>query len=443
MGSIFKAAKKVAKRISRPVSKITKGIAKGIARVGKSVMKGVAKINKKLGPLGMIAMSIAMPYALGGLSNLIGHGGMAAGQASGLMGSQNLFLRSIGQVGNAIRTGYQATTGAISNTMSTISKSISKGFQNFAGKFKGQNNIFSRISEGAKNLFKQSKATVNDWKGKMKFGKDWTGGSVEVAGWGGPAGGASTGGNYLGMGTRMTTEQLKALTFSDHGMMQSFNAEQMKGLMDGTFSPYSNQQLPMSGKLSTMDKIVQSNINNAYKGNMNTWTDGAKSAFNEYKTAAQYNGSYINDAEIGDIMSKGLETTGTSDGSWTHFDTSKSKDFSYSPTHDKYIFNGNDSFKVNGKSTLKNKTTEWLKKKVKSKTYDTLKKGLLDQDLKIEAPPINYAMMGAMHTGSTMGQDAKWSGTDLKGASQGSLLHGTFSAQQIDQINNYYRHMNI
>ena len=27
-------------------------------------MKGVAKLNKKLGPLGMIAMSIAMPYAL-------------------------------------------------------------------------------------------------------------------------------------------------------------------------------------------------------------------------------------------------------------------------------------------------------------------------------------------------------------------------------------------
>ena len=136
-------------------------------------MKGVAKINKKLGPLGMIAMSIAMPYALGGLSNLIGHGGMAAGQASGLMGSQNLFLRSIGQVGNAIRTGYQATTGAISNTMNTISKSISKGFQNFSGNFKGKGNIFSRISEGAKNLFKQSKTTVNNWKGKMKFGKDW------------------------------------------------------------------------------------------------------------------------------------------------------------------------------------------------------------------------------------------------------------------------------
>ena len=172
MGSIFKAAKKVAKRISRPISKITKGIAKGIARVGKSVMKGVAKINKKLGPLGMIAMSIAMPYALGGLSNIIGSVGQGmvhGGMNSGLLGSQNLFLRSIGQVGNAIRTGYQATTGAISKTMSTITNSISKGFQNFAGKFKGQNNIFSKISQGAKNLFTDAKAKAVEWRSKLKF----------------------------------------------------------------------------------------------------------------------------------------------------------------------------------------------------------------------------------------------------------------------------------
>ena len=38
------------------------------------------------------------------------------------------FLRSIGQVGNAIRTGYQASTGAIGRTWSTITKSIGKGF---------------------------------------------------------------------------------------------------------------------------------------------------------------------------------------------------------------------------------------------------------------------------------------------------------------------------
>ena len=423
MGSVFKAVKKVAKRITRPVSKITKGIAKGIARVGKSVMKGVAKINKKLGPLGMIAMSIAMPYALGGLSNIIGHGGMAAGQSSGLLGSQNLFLRSIGQVGNAIRTGYQATTGAISNTMNTISKSISKGFQNFAGKFKGQNNIFSRISEGAKNLFKQSKTTVNNWKSKFKFGKTPTDGSVDVFG---------MRGNVHGEGqiwSSVSNEQAAGMIKS--AAKQGLEAPILRGQSIGK-------------TLSGVDKIVADNINSAWENkNLMNMSDNAKLAYNNYKDAAMINNDGFYQAEqIGNIMNKNMDMSGTSDA-LMDFNFSKSKDFSYSPQHDKYIFNGNDSFKVNNKSTLKNKTTEWLKKKVKSKAFNSAKDYLLKQSIPIEAPDINYAMMGAMHTGSTQGQDAKWSGTDLKGASQGSLLHGTFSANQIDQINNYYRHMNI
>ena len=423
MGSVFKAVKKVAKRITRPVSKITKGIAKGIARVGKSVMKGVAKINKKLGPLGMIAMSIAMPYALGGLSNIIGHGGMAAGQSSGLLGSQNLFLRSIGQVGNAIRTGYQATTGAISNTMSTITKSISKGFQNFAGKFKGQNNIFSRISEGAKNLFKQSKTTVNNWKSKFKFGKTPTDGSVDVFG---------MRGNVHGEGqiwSSVSNEQAAGMIKS--AAKQGLEAPILRGQSIGK-------------TLSGVDKIVADNINSAWENkNLMNMSDNAKLAYNNYKDAAMINNDGFYQAEqIGNIMNKNMDMSGTSDA-LMDFNFSKSKDFSYSPQHDKYIFNGNDSFKVNNKSTLKNKTTEWLKKKVKSKAFNSAKDYLLKQSIPIEAPDINYAMMGAMHTGSTQGQDAKWSGTDLKGATQGSLLHGTFSAIQIDQINNYYRHMNI
>ena len=67
MGSVRKVFKKVTKAVKKPVSKITKGIAKGIAKVGKAVIRGVAKINKKLGPLGTIALSMAMPYALSGL----------------------------------------------------------------------------------------------------------------------------------------------------------------------------------------------------------------------------------------------------------------------------------------------------------------------------------------------------------------------------------------
>ena len=110
--------KKTVKKVTRPVSKVFKGVAKGIARVGKAVMKGVSKLGKKLGPLGMIGLAIALPAALGGLSGMIGTAGVPqlGYQATGWMGSQNVFLRSIGTVGNAIRPGYTATTGAIGRT---------------------------------------------------------------------------------------------------------------------------------------------------------------------------------------------------------------------------------------------------------------------------------------------------------------------------------------
>jgi hypothetical protein len=421
MGSVFKAAKKVAKRITRPVSKITKGIARGIAKVGKSVMRGVAKVNKKLGPLGMIAMSVAMPYALGGLSNIIGHGGMAAGQSSGLLGSQNLFLRSIGQVGNAIRTGYQATTGAISNTMSTITKSISKGFQNFAGKFKGQNNIFSRISQGAKNLFNQSKTTINNWKSKMKFGRTKVDGSVDVFG---------MRGNVHGEGQIWSTVSNEQAA----SMLKS-------GTIDGTML----RGQSIGNTLSGVDRIVADNINSAWESkNLINYSDNAKLAYKNYKDVSMINNDGFYQAEqIGNAMNKNLTMSNNADG-LIDFNFANSKDFTYSPQHNKYIFNSQgETFKVNGQSTLKKKTKDWITKSVKSKAYDTAKNYLLKQSTPIEAPPINYAMMGAMHTGSVQGADAKWSGTDLKGASEGSLLHGTFSAKQIDQINNHYRNMNI
>ena len=60
MGSVAKAVKKVTKVVKKPISKITKGIAKGIVKVGKATMRGVAKIQNKLGPLGSIAMAIAI-----------------------------------------------------------------------------------------------------------------------------------------------------------------------------------------------------------------------------------------------------------------------------------------------------------------------------------------------------------------------------------------------
>ena len=124
MGSVARVIKKTAKAVTKPLSKAFKGVAKGIKKVGKATMRGVAKINKKLGPLGSIALAVAMPYALGGLSTM----------TTAAMNSTNTFLQAIGNVGNAIRTGYQAFNAGVSKTFSSITNSIKRGFSKFAPK---------------------------------------------------------------------------------------------------------------------------------------------------------------------------------------------------------------------------------------------------------------------------------------------------------------------
>ena len=165
MGSVSRVFKKVTKAVTKPVSKAFKSVAKGIMKVGKATMRGVAKLNKKLGPLGSIALAVAMPYALSGLS---------AGTTAA-MSSQNAFIKAIGTVGNQIRTGYQAFNAGVGNAFSTITKSISQGFRKFAPK--GVQNMFSQISTGAKNLFNSAKAMTKKYspiKGKQ--------GTVDVLG---------------------------------------------------------------------------------------------------------------------------------------------------------------------------------------------------------------------------------------------------------------------
>jgi hypothetical protein len=151
MGSVRKVFKKVTKAVKKPVSKITKGIAKGIAKVGKAVIRGVAKINKKLGPLGTIALSMAMPYALSGLSS--GFSAMANTTATGPFST---FVKSIGQIGVDIGSKFSSITGQIGSKMSSITNRITKGFSNIG---KG-NNIFSRISNGVKNLYNKAKTIL-------------------------------------------------------------------------------------------------------------------------------------------------------------------------------------------------------------------------------------------------------------------------------------------
>ena len=410
MGSVAKAVKKVTKRISRPISKITKGIAKGIVKVGKATMRGVAKIQNKLGPLGSIAMAIAMPYALGGLSNIVGHAGMAAGQSSGLLGSSNVFLKSIGTVGNAVRTGYQGVTGFVSKAMSGITKSITKGFSNMG---KG-NNIFSRISNGAKTLFQKSRAAVQKFKPFTSKG-----GSVDVKGFGysphtdyvTTSMSSSRAGNLLADGI-IQSDQLTGQTFSKTGWLT---------------------------KANPMDKAVAEAINTTYETNvMSGFDSSAKKAFMDYTNAADASGQKYNYENINNMMGDNLNTVGTSDGVTTSFNFDKSGDYSMRAGgggEGTYEFNGNKSFRTNnGTSTLTK-----IKKAAQSKALDALKNNLLTPT---SVPIQDFTGLMGDATQQTSGATS-FGGTNIHGSSGGSLLEGTFNKAQQEQIMTYYKNMNI
>ena len=400
MGSVAKAVKKVTKRIRRPISKLTKGIAKGIVKVGKATMRGVAKIQNKLGPLGSIALAIAMPYALGGLSSM----------TTAAMNSNSVFLQSIGQVGNAIRTGYQATTGFVKAGMKKITSSITQGFSNMG---KG-NNLWSKVSNGAKNLFKRSRAAVQKFKPFTSKG-----GSVDVKGWG-----------YSPHSDFVTSSMsnTQAAQLLESGGIQG---DQLVG-----------QSFSKSGwltKANPMDKAVSEAINSTYETNiMSGFDSNAKRAFLDYKSAADASGQNYNYQNINSMMKDNMINNSTADGTSIGFDFSKSGDYNlYNPNEPtSYQFNGKKTFKTNnGKSTLSK-----IKKAATGRAIDTLKNSLLLQEPKFE-----MADLSGLYGDTTQQTDGStgYSGTSIHGSSGGSLLKGAFNDAQQEQIMNYYKHMNI
>ena len=67
---VFKGATKAVKKVTKGVTKAAKRISKGIAKIGKNVWNGIkqvggkafelyGKISNKLGPIGMIGLSMA------------------------------------------------------------------------------------------------------------------------------------------------------------------------------------------------------------------------------------------------------------------------------------------------------------------------------------------------------------------------------------------------
>jgi len=425
MGSVAKAVKKVTKVIKRPVSKITKGIAKGIARVGKSVMRGVGKLQAKLGPLGSIALAVAMPYALSGLSSMT-TGMMNYGLGTATPNTAfKLFVRSIGNVGNTIRTGYQAATGAISRTFSTITRSITEGFSSMG---RG-NNIFSRISRGAKNLFNNARATVQKFKPFTAKG-----GSVDVTGQ--FARGPASYGNEF-MSHSMTNVQAQAALEAG-----AITGDQLVGQSWG--------KTGWLTKANPMDKAIAETINKTYETNTMPFFDGStKKAFLEYKKGFDASGENYNYLNIDKAMKDNFIIN--KDSGSIGFDFNRSGDFTHheatmranphlesgqSIQDARYTFNGEKTFSANGKKTLNKKVL----KKMQGKALTNLRNNLLAKTDYVPTE-IDYSLMGDM-TQKTDGATS-YGGTTIKGSSGGSLLEGVYNNDQKERILNYYRHMNI
>jgi hypothetical protein len=174
MGAIkrtFKRVTKGVKKVTSGVTKAAKKIGKGIAKIGTSVFNGVKKIggkafelygkvSGKLGPIGMIGLSMAMPYLMPGFSGAAGGlwTNFGAKTATWANHATNPFLRTIGQVGGNIYKG----TNFIKGTAQGISQTIGKTFSGFAK----EGTFGERISTGFSNLYKGTTEVLTGQAGK-------------------------------------------------------------------------------------------------------------------------------------------------------------------------------------------------------------------------------------------------------------------------------------
>ena len=166
MGFFNRIFKKVKRVIKKPITKIFKTVGKGIAKIGKNVWNGIkdlggkafsayGKLSKKLGPIGMIGVSMAMPYLLGAFGAT--GGGLWTGfgkvaEAGSL--STNPFLKVLGHVGK----GTYNAGNFIGGTYKGITQTIGQTFKGFAS---------GDMSQGFKNLYQ---GTTEVLSGKAGMG---------------------------------------------------------------------------------------------------------------------------------------------------------------------------------------------------------------------------------------------------------------------------------
>ena len=414
MGGVFKSVSKAVKGVTKGFTKAVKSTVKRVKKVGKAVMKGVAKISNKLGPVGMIALSIAMPYALAGLSSM----------TTAAMASQNVFLQSIGTVGNAIRTGYQAFNVGMSKTFSTITNSISKSFQKFAPK--GTGNMFSRISQGAKNLYTAAKDKV------AQYVPD----SVKQA---------YTAGKEKLQSILPKTEAGNVEFFDDDGSVFNIKSTDFPG-MDTSSGTLGKQTLTKQGGFFTNqagvkgDQIVTDTINEAYKQRLEGFSPDATRYYKDVLNSSKEMGSYINNEEIGNYVENAMssnQTIAKNGNIFTDTNLGASPDYDVlNEAGDEFVFNGKEAFKT---PPAKESLQQVLKKNSKK-----LIGGLADSMLSKKGQSVEQATPFIPFTDTNMyGSDTGYGATDIIGSSGGSMINTVYGQQAANRMRNYYKNMNI
>ena len=425
--TVTSAPKKIIKNIKKPFSKITKGIARGIAKMGKAVMRGVAKIGKKLGPMGMIGLAIAMPYALQGLGGMIGTPALSGYHpATGWLGSDNIFLKAVGNIGNNIRTGYSTVTGKIASRWETITNSVGNTFKKFSG---GKGNIWTRISDGAKQLYTKAKATVKKFTPKFKGAQT---GSVQVYG-------------DMGEVITMSAEEAQKRIIAG-----TLDASQLGGQTLGSVDAGWFTQGQTSAQISANDLVTET-INSALQPQVNMLDKNALKYYNDLNKYEKSIGVYTNNENaLNTVMNNsattrtfpGVDTLATEPSGYTT-NLGKTKDYNYVQGHPteagSYQFTGDNTYNsqlAKNTAAKAKKSSNLLKKSASSYLA---KKSLLSQDVAQTVEPF-YAMPTDM-TLDTAG--VSYGGTDIHGSWGGSLLEGVFDKDKQEKIMTMYRNMNI
>jgi hypothetical protein len=395
MGGVVRKAKKIVKKVTKPITKIVKKTVKKVKKIGKAVMKGVSKISNKLGPVGMIALSIAMPYALTGLSSM----------TTAAMSSSNVFLRAVGTVGN----------------------------EKFAPK--GGTNIFSRISDGAKRLYTAAKEKLKSVS--PKFGKAKEGMS-EVFGTG-----YSTDGPMLMSNTDLASKMTLPITDPNYISAGQVN---MKSLTkSGGWFTRTNAAGVQA------DTIVSDVINDAYKTRLDGFGTNAKRMFTDIKNKALEMDTYINDEQIGSFVENSKAATSYRTENVLNYSGSasdvnrfqiKTEISDLGATGDYKLFNPNEpnSYVFNGNETFKQPATKNFFQKNAKKLKDLTKSILAPKG---DTPVEQAALPLSLDTSKVDMAMSTYSGTDQEGASGGSLVAKVYGEDAANRLLSYHQNMNL